>query len=64
MQQTTGDFALFFITIMHKLVCISGSYFDDILQAEAAEEDAKTQQNLQKYLMQLFQIRKVLHIQE
>lgn len=48
MQQATGDFGLFFKTIMDKLVCISGSYVDDILQAGTAEEKKIIQQKFKE----------------
>ena len=48
MQQTTGDFALFFKTVVDKLVCLSGCYVDDILQAGTPEEKQKIQEKFKK----------------
>lgn len=48
MEHSTGDFSLFFRTIMDKLVSISGSYVDDILQAGTEAEKERLQKEFKE----------------
>ena len=52
MQQTTGDFAIFFRRCANRLVALSGSYVDDILQAGSKE----TKATLRKQIKDTFHI--------
>lgn len=59
MQQSTGDFALFFKTVMYILICISGSYVDGILQVGAEEQKYEMQQKFKEKCDATFSNRKM-----
>ena len=52
MKQSTGDFALFFRRVADKLVALSGTYVDDVIQASS--RDMKTE--IQRQLKERFDI--------
>lgn len=47
MQQSTGDFALFFRRIANQLVALSGTYVDDVIQASTKVQKAEIKRQLQ-----------------
>ena len=48
MKQSTRDFVLFFRRAMNKLISISGSYVDDLLQTGTQEEKKRIQEEFRK----------------
>lgn len=46
MEQSTGDFALFFRKVRDQLVSLSGSYVDEVFQAGTKEEKERLQTEL------------------
>ena len=55
MQETTGDFFLFFCRCANRLIALPGSYFDEILQAGSQE----TKATLRKQIKDKFDITSV-----